>query len=171
MITFKSFSQYEPEYKFFDAIYLQSEDGLDWFYHRTRLSPDTMKICYDENGIIRMYSYQADNLFPLGLSVTEVKPDKVPEGLNNHGDWLYKNGLIIPNTAMLAQFAENQKKQYIDKASRVIAPLQDAVDLGIASKEEITLLTDWKKYRVLLSRVDTSKAPDIEWPEVPDNVA
>ena len=72
---------------------------------------------------------------------------------------------------MLAQFAENQKKQYTDKASRVIAPLQDAVDLEIASKEEITLLTEWKKYRVLLSRVDTSKAPDIEWPEVPDNVA
>ncbi|HBL4909300.1 TPA: tail fiber assembly protein, partial [Enterobacter hormaechei] len=65
----------------------------------------------------------------------------------------------------------NQKKQYTDKASRVIAPLQDAVDLEIASKEEITLLTEWKKYRVLLSRVDTSKAPDIEWPEVPDNVA
>ncbi|WP_208907139.1 tail fiber assembly protein, partial [Enterobacter cloacae] len=25
----------------------------------------------------------------------------------------------------------------------------------------------WKKYRVLLNRVDTSKAPDIEWPEKP----
>ncbi|HDP9832572.1 TPA: tail fiber assembly protein [Escherichia coli] len=25
----------------------------------------------------------------------------------------------------------------------------------------------WKKYRVLLNRVDTSTAPDIEWPTVP----
>ncbi|EKS5109754.1 tail fiber assembly protein, partial [Escherichia coli] len=25
----------------------------------------------------------------------------------------------------------------------------------------------WKKYRVLLNRVDTSTAPDIEWPAAP----
>ncbi|HGD8119115.1 TPA: tail fiber assembly protein, partial [Escherichia coli] len=25
----------------------------------------------------------------------------------------------------------------------------------------------WKKYRVLLSRVNTTTAPDIEWPTVP----
>ncbi len=28
----------------------------------------------------------------------------------------------------------------------------------------------WKKYRVLLNRVDTSTAPDIEWPEEPDTM-
>ncbi|MBB6978676.1 tail fiber assembly protein, partial [Escherichia coli] len=28
-------------------------------------------------------------------------------------------------------------------------------------------LTQWKKYRVLLMRVDTSTAPDIEWPTPP----
>ncbi|OKT75363.1 phage tail protein, partial [Escherichia coli] len=26
------------------------------------------------------------------------------------------------------------------------------------------MLEAWKKYRVLLNRVDTSTAPDIEWP-------
>ncbi|HAV9103982.1 TPA: tail fiber assembly protein [Escherichia coli] len=30
-----------------------------------------------------------------------------------------------------------------------------------------TLLAGWKKYRVLLNRVDTSTAPDIEWPTSP----
>ncbi|EMG9853476.1 tail fiber assembly protein, partial [Escherichia coli] len=29
------------------------------------------------------------------------------------------------------------------------------------------LLEAWKKYRVLLNRIDTSTAPDIEWPEIP----
>ncbi|NAG96242.1 hypothetical protein GUC37_25905, partial [Escherichia coli] len=29
------------------------------------------------------------------------------------------------------------------------------------------LLEAWKKYRVLLNRVDTSTAPDIEWPTNP----
>ncbi|ENI9457485.1 tail fiber assembly protein, partial [Escherichia coli] len=39
--------------------------------------------------------------------------------------------------------------------------------LEIATEEEISLLEAWKKYRVLLNRVDTSTAPDIEWPTGP----
>ncbi|HAN6600036.1 TPA: tail fiber assembly protein [Escherichia coli] len=52
-------------------------------------------------------------------------------------------------------------------ASEHIAPLQDAVDLEIATEKETLLLEAWKKYRVLLNRVDTSTAPDIEWPALP----
>ncbi|EFG6909164.1 tail fiber assembly protein, partial [Escherichia coli] len=48
-----------------------------------------------------------------------------------------------------------------------IAPLQDAADLEIATEEEISLLEAWKKYRVLLNRVDTSTSQDIEWPALP----
>ncbi|ENC3164680.1 tail fiber assembly protein, partial [Escherichia albertii] len=52
-------------------------------------------------------------------------------------------------------------------ASEHIAPLQDAVDLEIATEEEASLLAAWKKYRVLLNRVDISVASDIEWPTIP----
>lgn len=51
--------------------------------------------------------------------------------------------------------------------SRNSVPLQDAVDLEIATEEERSLLEAWNKYRVLLNRVDTSTAPDIEWPANP----
>ncbi|MCK6885521.1 tail fiber assembly protein [Enterobacter roggenkampii] len=44
---------------------------------------------------------------------------------------------------------------------------QDAVDAGIATAGETAALTEWKRYRVLLMRVDISKAPDINWPETP----
>ncbi|EEW0700445.1 tail fiber assembly protein [Escherichia coli] len=57
--------------------------------------------------------------------------------------------------------------QSSDLASEHIAPLQDAVDLEIATEEETSLLEAWKKYRVLLNRVNTTTAPDIEWPTVP----
>ncbi|HCT8774953.1 TPA: tail fiber assembly protein, partial [Escherichia coli] len=30
------------------------------------------------------------------------------------------------------------------------------------------LLEAWKKYRVLLNRVDTSTAPHIKWPVIPE---
>ncbi|EFE1381709.1 TPA: tail fiber assembly protein [Escherichia coli] len=39
--------------------------------------------------------------------------------------------------------------------------------MDIATEEEKALLAAWKKYRVLLNRVDTSVAPDIEWPAIP----
>ncbi|EFS2931199.1 phage minor tail protein G [Escherichia coli] len=66
--------------------------------------------------------------------------------------------------------AEETKNSLMQVASEHIAPLQDAVDLEIATEEETSLLEAWKKYRVLLNRVDTSTAPDIEWPEEPDTM-
>ncbi|HAE7767435.1 TPA_asm: tail fiber assembly protein, partial [Salmonella enterica subsp. houtenae serovar 45:g,z51:-] len=45
---------------------------------------------------------------------------------------------------------------------------QDAVDAGIATDEETAALADWKKYRVLLMRVDTAKP---EWPTLPGEQA
>lgn len=51
-------------------------------------------------------------------------------------------------------------KEAIDK----IDILQDATDLGISTQEENDNFILWKKYRVLLNRVDTRKTPDISWP-------
>ncbi|EKH6495420.1 tail fiber assembly protein [Providencia rettgeri] len=64
--------------------------------------------------------------------------------------------------------AEQKKQSLLVEANNAIAPLQDAVDLGMATDEEKSQLTAWKTYRVLLNRVDTSLAPDIDWPEKPE---
>ncbi|MEY0149016.1 tail fiber assembly protein, partial [Providencia rettgeri] len=40
-------------------------------------------------------------------------------------------------------------------------------DLGMATDEEKAQLTAWKTYLVYLNRIDTSTAPDIEWPVKP----
>ena len=34
----------------------------------------------------------------------------------------------------------------------------------------VLVVEAWKKYRVLLNRVNTTTAPDIEWPEEPDTM-
>lgn len=67
---------------------------------------------------------------------------------------------------LIAQ-AEETRAQLMSEANQRIIPLQDASDLGIATDEELAQLKAWKTYRVLLSRVDTSTAPDIEWPKAP----
>lgn len=65
--------------------------------------------------------------------------------------------------------AAEQKKSALRAATDAeIAWRQDAVDAGLVAEEETAALTEWKKYRVLLMRVDTSAAPDIEWPTQPE---
>ncbi len=70
-------------------------------------------------------------------------------------------------TAQITQ-ATQQKESLLTSATSKIGPLQDAVDLGIATDAETALLQAWKKYRVLINRVQPEDAPDINWPEVPD---
>ncbi|TBM28250.1 tail fiber assembly protein [Hafnia paralvei] len=67
----------------------------------------------------------------------------------------------------LVSDANAKKTVLMTEAAERIAPLQDASDLGIATNEELAQLKAWKTYRVLLSRVDTSIAPNIEWPLKP----
>lgn len=73
---------------------------------------------------------------------------------------------VLTPEEIIAQ-AESEKRSRIQVASDIISPFQDAVDLGEATEAEISSLAAWKKYRVLLNRVDTSKAQDIEWPDSP----
>ncbi|EQB0138310.1 tail fiber assembly protein [Enterobacter cloacae] len=73
-----------------------------------------------------------------------------------------------PSKEQLIADAEARKAALMSAANGAIAPLRDAVDLGMATKEEETRLLAWREYRVLLMRIDTSLAADIEWPVVPD---
>lgn len=83
----------------------------------------------------------------------------------------YKEAMKLANPPkskeQLIAEAEQQKQSLLEEANSAIAPLQDAVDLDMATDEEVALLKEWKKYRVLLNRVDTSTAPDIDWPQKP----
>ncbi|HFZ2065117.1 TPA: tail fiber assembly protein, partial [Enterobacter cloacae] len=72
-----------------------------------------------------------------------------------------------PSREQLIQEAESQKQKLMQAAGDAIAPLQDADELGIATDTDTALLTSWKRYRVMLNRLDISTAPDIEWPEKP----
>lgn len=59
-----------------------------------------------------------------------------------------------------------RRDELIAGAGQRVAVLQDAVDLDMADDAERTALLDWKRYRVLLSRIDVSGPT---WPESPEN--
>ncbi|WP_291968388.1 tail fiber assembly protein [Candidatus Symbiopectobacterium sp.] len=52
--------------------------------------------------------------------------------------------------------AQRELTSRLTAANARIKTLSDAVDLDMATEEETALLTGWKKYRVLLNRVDIS---------------
>lgn len=68
----------------------------------------------------------------------------------------------------LVERAESEKRRLKIAADSEIDWRQDAVDGVYAEADEVTELAVWKKYRVLLMRIDTSKAPDITWPIAPE---
>ena len=63
--------------------------------------------------------------------------------------------------------ALTKKNQLLAEATTQISYLQDAVDSQIASEQEAQLLVEWKKYRVLVNRIDIEQAPNIDWPNNP----
>ena len=96
------------------------------------------------------------------LFISELGP--LPENvtwLSPEGEFQKWNGTAWVKDAEAEKLfrireAEETKNSLMQVASEHIAPLQDAVDLEIATEEETSLLEAWKKYRVLLNRVDTS---------------
>lgn len=85
-------------------------------------------------------------------------------------NYLYSDGMFtapVADTENAALIASSRMAAEMDEANRAIAPLQDAVDISIATDEEIARLAEWKRYRVALSRIDTSKTSSIEWPIKP----
>ena len=133
------------------------------------------------------YSYSAKGFFWLcedELKGNDIPADLIPVSEEEHAALFLgqERGKYINHTPagpvlidqpdytpeeLVAQ-AESKKSRLMQTANAEIAPLQDAVDLGIATTKETAALTEWKKYRVLLNRVDTSKAPDIDWPVPPE---
>ena len=63
--------------------------------------------------------------------------------------------------------ASIKKNQLLSEAASQLSYLQDAIDSQIASEQETQLLVEWKKYRVLVNRIDIEQAPNIEWPNQP----
>ncbi|EOX2030276.1 tail fiber assembly protein [Escherichia coli] len=164
---------YTPEEKPYgdDAVYFIDENGLD-FYASIGLFTKKYKLCIEpDTGIIRSISEDVSSFYPGGFTVIET--DNLPAGCDISGGWFFDGKKItprMPSHSELIATAESQKDRLMQAASDAIAPLQDAVDpdIDIATDEEKAQLLAWRKYRVLLNRVNTSTAPDIVWPDMPE---
>ncbi|HDT5219229.1 TPA: tail fiber assembly protein [Enterobacter roggenkampii] len=117
--------------------------------------------------------YQSDIHMEIPVDAIEIDADEYHRLLEGQ-----QNGLEITPGADGSPVLTEPVIDYVAQAQQVknslrltadaeISWRQDTVDAGIATAGETAALTEWKRYRVLLMRVDTSKAPNITWPEKP----
>ncbi|WLW59810.1 tail fiber assembly protein [Achromobacter sp. PD1] len=130
-----------------------------------------------------------------GFYTREIHGDAIPEDAAEISDELYASlmggqsqGKMIvagedghpiladpppPTAEQLATAALIKRDRLLRDAATRIAPLQDAVDLGVATEEEDAKLLAWKRYRVALNRIEQQPGypSDFVWPERPDQAA
>lgn len=147
--------------------YINDENGNDWYELQKTFQPETFKVVFEpEKNIVVALSNDASALFPLNCSIVEL--ESLPDEAKANAEWVFDGNQVVPRTYTHAEQRQQimrKKEKLMDKATRVIAPLQDAADLGIATEAEKSALLAWKKYRVRLNRVDISNG---EWPALPE---
>ncbi|WP_312974019.1 tail fiber assembly protein [Atlantibacter sp.] len=72
-----------------------------------------------------------------------------------------------PSHDELVAIAEQKKKSLLAEAVTVTSMWRTELQLGIISDDDKASLTAWMIYNRELQGVDTDAAPDIEWPEKP----
>lgn len=174
MIKLKNLKSYQPENPKFGlgVSYLQDDEGNDWYESQKLFKSDTLKIATDNDGNIVSIERDVSMLTPMGLNVTEIAPENVPADLQNDGTWMLNANDEIVKRALSGSEAvravEAEKEHLLSEVATSITRLSYAVDLGMATDEEKQRYDVLRRYSVLLNRVDTSTAPDIKWPKIPE---
>ncbi|HGK5379320.1 TPA: DUF4376 domain-containing protein [Salmonella enterica subsp. enterica serovar Birkenhead] len=94
------------------VMFLFSEGGQEWYECQKQFAPDTIKLAYDADGIIRSLSLDVSALWPDGLSVAEVPDTTANRRADISGRWGFDGTDIID--LMTADKAREQKTREID---------------------------------------------------------
>ncbi|WP_272685942.1 tail fiber assembly protein [Providencia sp. PROV071] len=136
---------------------VRSEDGSKWEI----VTDNRGKTAYSTE---TRQSIEIDFIGDLPDTLTLLEP-KTEFDKWNGKKWVTD---IEAQKAMLVEQAEQEKAQRLEEAEQNILMLERKVRLGMATNEEIELLRQWEVYSVKVSDIDTSTAPDIDWPEKPE---
>lgn len=152
----------------YSVFYFEDDRGRDWYTLRDNSwTGETAFIAVTPDGFITTGARNPNFLtLTEGVSVYEINAEDYRDDIGVNA-YRYEKGKIVQLTRSESEIAGVRKAELLAQAAAAMAPLQDATDLGIATDAEISLLAEWKKYRVGLSRIDVTQTDGIEWPQPP----
>lgn len=185
MKNIKNFTLYkEPAHKLIpsgapeNVLFLKSEDNLDWYESQGLFSDDTVKIQYDNQGIIRAVVdkpvpqrgniYAVSMLWPEGMSVAEVAITDYPQNLTLDGTWTFDGTSIYQDANAITRKSQQVnaalRYKYILDATLKVSVIQSSVAVGNMRKNDDDNLLALQQYIDQLRDVDLSNPT---WPPVP----
>ncbi|QPB11983.1 tail fiber assembly protein [Providencia phage PSTCR3] len=139
-----------------DIAIIRSADELSWL----QVADYRGKTAYNTEN---RQPTEIDFIGELSLTLTLLEP-KTEFDKWNGKKWVTDTEA---QQAALTAEANNEKMQRLNDAEQQIVMFERKVRLGMATDEETELLKQWEIYSVKVSDIDTSTAPDIDWPEKP----
>lgn len=94
-------------------------------------------------------------------------PEGMLRGVDDNGNPVWVSIPPLSHEQLVEQ-AESMKAELLYNAKSTISLWQTELQLGIISDDDKASLIAWMKYIQALNAVDTSAAPDIEWPVKPE---
>lgn len=124
-----------------------------------------MLAVYEEAGSL------PEDIAPVSNETFSIFSGTPPEGMLRGAD---DNGnpawVSIPPLSheQLVEQAEEVKGELLNNAKSTISLWQTELQLDVISDEDKASLIAWMKYIKAVQAVDTSKAPDVSWPDKPE---
>lgn len=180
MNNFKNFTSYTPgedKAELIEAgvVFLQDENGNDWYECQKLFSENTVKVVYDSNNIIVSISNDVSTLWPVEASVAET--ESLPDGVDINGNWIFDGQNVVERTQSadeLKALAESRRESLLNSARQQLVISQTKLLRGrVLSDAEQTALDAWLDYIDELNALDFTDIADkadfdaVAWPETP----
>ncbi|MGV6478763.1 tail fiber assembly protein [Pantoea agglomerans] len=176
MIIMKNFTAKNGDINGLSVSFATDENGVDWYESQKKFQSDTLKIIFNNEGVIVSMSHDVSALWPVGNSVAEVALEEVPAGLSINGEWVFDGQKILPRTTTLEEWqarAESMRQSLLIEAGDVTTDWRTELQLGILSDEDKSTLIEWMGYIKSVKKIDLSLVEDeatfdkVAWPKKP----
>lgn len=122
---------------------------------------------YQSNDEAKKYNSDYKNLVQMSDEQLSGYKNKPLGGKWTINGWVIDDELLKHEQEQIIEQQKSKKETLLSDSVKEISLLQDAIDLDMAEDGDEEKLKAWKKYRVLLNRVDTSIIP-CEFPAKPE---
>ncbi|SUX38081.1 Caudovirales tail fibre assembly protein [Cedecea davisae] len=150
-----------------NILFLHDENGVDWYIRQLSFNTETVKIQYDNEGVIVAMDSDVSKLFPLNCSVIEIDKESFSSEIKADGNWIFSNGSVTRKAIDYVSLASAQRDSEMAWASSGINALVDSQQDGDITPDEEIQLAKLREYRSNLRQLDVTHAPDVAWPERP----